>query len=410
MNDLSTNIDNLNIDKNKICILYSTSKLGIRTEIVISKCDYEELNKYTWRLFGNYVKGTVNNKLWTMHRYIMIVILKNDVTSKVFIDHIDGNKTNNSRSNLRLSNVSDNSRNIKKRTDLTSQFMGVCFDKKSNKWKMKIKISGKEIIAFYDNENHAAHHYDIILKEYKLNSGIFNNIQEDKLINFKLYIKKQYKRKEKNISITKCNKYSIIIQGKYITTCDTLEDAIISRDNKIKELNKLKEENIKNIPVLYNINNECIFEVFNKNKEKVCDVIIDKDMYHKLIKIKWHYDGGYIKNNTVGRLHRYIMNYNGENVVDHKDGNPLNNKKENLRICTTAQNNMNRRLVGNYKSKYVGITKTKNEKWIARITINNNRIYLGTFDNEIDAVRARDESCKKHHGDFAILNFPNVIF
>ena len=107
MNALSNNINNLGIDKNEICILYSTSKLGIRTEIVISKCDYEELN---------------------MHRYIMIVILKNDVTSKVFIDHIDGNKTNNSRSNLRLSNVSDNSRNIKKRTDLTSQFMGVSCD------------------------------------------------------------------------------------------------------------------------------------------------------------------------------------------------------------------------------------------------------------------------------------------
>jgi len=61
----------------------------------VSKEDYDELNKYKWCKSGKYAQGTINNKLWRIHRYIIIKILNNNINSKIFIDHINNNPLNN---------------------------------------------------------------------------------------------------------------------------------------------------------------------------------------------------------------------------------------------------------------------------------------------------------------------------
>jgi hypothetical protein len=106
-------------------------------------------------------------------------------------------------------------------------------------------------------------------------------------------------------------------------------------------------------------------------------------------------------------LHRMIMNSAGRLLVDHKNGDTLDNRRANLRLATRAQNAWNtRRDKSKTSSQFIGVTFDKNRGlWAPRIRYQGKRIYLGRFKNEIDAARAYDEAARKYHGEFALLNF-----
>lgn len=119
-----------------------------------------------------------------------------------------------------------------------------------------------------------------------------------------------------------------------------------------------------------------------------------------------------IKERKTILMHRQIMNAQKGELIDHKDGNGLNNQKSNLRKCTRSQNNANRHSFGS--SKYLGVCKathTDNGKiyiyWHANIKKNQEPICLGIFKSEIDAAKAYDKKAKELHGEFARLNFPD---
>jgi hypothetical protein len=79
-------------------------------------------------------------------------------------------------------------------------------------------------------------------------------------------------------------------------------------------------------------------------------------------------------------------------VVDHIDNDPLNNKLQNLQLITARENSSKDRVGGS--SKYTGVVKTYNGKYIAKIKINKDNIYLGTFTYEIDAHNAYQDKLK----------------
>ena len=106
-------------------------------------------------------------------------------------------------------------------------------------------------------------------------------------------------------------------------------------------------------------------------------------------------------------MHREIMHAPKGMVVDHIDGNSLNNRRSNLRLCTVSQNHQNRRRTyGSSKYKGAWWDKRRN-KWVAAITFKGKYIYLGFFDNEIDAGKAYDRKAAELFGEFAYLNFPD---
>jgi hypothetical protein len=94
-------------------------------------------------------------------------------------------------------------------------------------------------------------------------------------------------------------------------------------------------------------------------------------------------------------------------VIDHINGNGLDNRRANLRLATVAQNawNSKRR---SPRSGYKGVWLDKDKRlWRAAIVCNRKRIHLGYFKTKTAAAQAYDAAAKKFHGQFANLNFPN---
>lgn len=148
--------------------------------------------------------------------------------------------------------------------------------------------------------------------------------------------------------------------------------------------------------------------------------LVDSEDYPLVSCFKWTYDNGYaVRKVTIAArrykkvlLHRYITNAPSGQLVDHKDGNGLNNTRANLRICNGTLNNANRRKqpprTGRTASRYRGVHKALNSRyWGATISANKQRIYIGSFPTEQDAAKAYDAKAKELFGEFAVLNFPN---
>lgn len=88
-------------------------------------------------------------------------------------------------------------------------------------------------------------------------------------------------------------------------------------------------------------------------------------------------------------------------VVDHKNGNPFDNRVENLREATFSQNCMNRRPWRSKVHKGVGAV---GNKWRSRIRVGGQLIHLGLFATAIEAARAYNKAAKQAFGEFARLN------
>jgi hypothetical protein len=161
-----------------------------------------------------------------------------------------------------------------------------------------------------------------------------------------------------------------------------------------------------------------IIELRNKKGEVVGETIVDDEDYERLTKIKkdkirkWHLDKdsyviGYIDAKTV-RMHRYLINAQKGEIVDHIDRNPLNNSKSNLRIVTSQQNAQNRSKINNSSSIYKGV-KYYNSKYKSFIIFNGIQKTFGTFKSEIAAAYAYNKEVIKISEYFPLNKFDLTI-
>lgn len=135
--------------------------------------------------------------------------------------------------------------------------------------------------------------------------------------------------------------------------------------------------------------------------------LVDDEDYDRVMEHNWCIGSGYAVSNVVGRMHRFIMNPPDDMEVDHIFHNRLDNRKSQLRVCTPKENRTNIKPVVNSSSKYKGVGWSNiANKWRVSLGVNYKTMHIGYFDDEIEAARAYDEAAKKHHKDFARLNFP----
>ena len=121
-------------------------------------------------------------------------------------------------------------------------------------------------------------------------------------------------------------------------------------------------------------------------------------------------DSGYVKYSGTKDglirkyLHRIIMGEPEGFVVDHINRNPLDNRRENLRIVSHQENQMNLNMRKTNKSGVPGVCWDKDaNKWVAKITYKYKRIHLGRFEKLEDARKARKEAEIKYFGEFRAM-------
>ena len=109
-------------------------------------------------------------------------------------------------------------------------------------------------------------------------------------------------------------------------------------------------------------------------------------------------------------LHRLIAEAEDGLVVDHIDGDGLNNRRENLRVCSNKENCRSRHKARG-RSKFKGVLwNRQNQKWKANITIDGRLNHLGFFDDDVLAARAYDRAVQENFGDFNITNEAMGLF
>jgi len=167
-----------------------------------------------------------------------------------------------------------------------------------------------------------------------------------------------------------------------------------------------------------------------KNSNELSDIyaVIDDEDYEKVINAvrnkrsrkegKWyahipagskHYamSGGRRKS-----IHRVVMGNPKGMCIDHINGDTLDNRKQNLRICTKAQNSQNKKLRRDSASGFKGVAKEPSGRYSAYIGDPNTaypkkrHIRLGTYSTAEEAARVYDRNALKLHGEYAYTNFP----
>lgn len=141
--------------------------------------------------------------------------------------------------------------------------------------------------------------------------------------------------------------------------------------------------------------------------------LVDDADYTAVSQFKWCFHKGYACRNirkpggkwATQYLHQFLMP--GVSEIDHRDGNRLNDQRENIRPATHQQNLQGfQRKKSGTTSRFRGVCwEKRRRKWMAYITVDWKHKFLGYFDFEEDAARARDVASIKYFGEFASLNF-----
>lgn len=139
--------------------------------------------------------------------------------------------------------------------------------------------------------------------------------------------------------------------------------------------------------------------------------LVDDWWYEELNQYKWCAHWNYncycaIRKNLgkIVYMHRVVAGTRKGEQTDHINHNTLDNREENLRRCTAAENQWNKRKQKNIISGYKGVTQNGNN-WKARITKHRKKYELGTYPTPEEAARTYDKNAIELFGEFAETNF-----
>lgn len=140
---------------------------------------------------------------------------------------------------------------------------------------------------------------------------------------------------------------------------------------------------------------------------------MDDDDFEKVSIYSWYSLKGYAARTGTRPgephtilLHHVVTGADYKYIVDHINGDTLDNRKEKLRVVSVQQNNFNKSVNKNKESsKYKGVFWSKEKNlWLSLIKLNRKSNHLGYFDSELDAATAYNENAKILFGEYARLN------
>lgn len=145
--------------------------------------------------------------------------------------------------------------------------------------------------------------------------------------------------------------------------------------------------------------------------------IVDKEDFKRVNIHRWKIlktDGKLYACRTIKRrhtllMHRFLTNAKKGQFVDHRNGNGLDNRRLNIRLCTQSQNLANSKKTRGV-SKFKGVYWNKEkQKWQVQISYKHTNRYVGRFTSEYEAAKAYDTKAFELFGEFALLNFPRKV-
>lgn len=150
--------------------------------------------------------------------------------------------------------------------------------------------------------------------------------------------------------------------------------------------------------------------------------IVDDEDFERVNQYKWTYEGGGYATRQVFKevegkrkrakimMHRFILGLPDGLCCDHANWDKLDNRRENLRPATHAQNMANRPKRQGCSSQYKGVSWLERDKrWVSCIKVEGRRFHLGNFSDPIAAALAYDVAAYAAWGEYAHVNFPEQL-
>jgi len=379
---------------------------------LVSNEDFEELSKHKWYVHKTgYIHGTVNGKKLKMHNCIMTP------KKSMIVDHINGKRHDNRRSNLRYLPESKNGQNLHlKKENKSSKYRGVSYDKKAKKYIAQIRIDNvRHYLGQYNTEIEASEIWDMHVVHNKLDH-IELNFPDKR----NEYLSRKYEpfKPKGSISSTgyigvskKDGRYNVGVYhdghrtyiGDYddpVQAANKYDEYIVKHDILEKQLNfpekypeYLKKKIIRT--KCEQIDDTTVKLLIDNHTDNDKPIIIDKTDYDRVKHHKCTVSNGYVQIDTREkslRLSRFLCDISDTWIyVDHVDSNPMNNTQKNLRISDANKNAQNKEKMEGATSEYYGVSYHKNtDRWVAYLAHENEVKFRKTYNEEQTAARARD--------------------
>lgn len=294
----------------------------------------------------------VDGKRISLHKFIAnrmgLVTCQGEV-----IDHINGNKFDARRDNLRILNHSQNNQNRVMENKPASGFRGVYKCACGPRWAARF---GTTLIGYFATSEDGANAYDEYIIKFVHRDGQTNfehsEAAKDEIVksDFEVQATRKFDPEMKGIYWKEDSQsYEVRVHGKNVGRMfKELDEAQKARDDGYKKYTEEKERKRLAVPVLLNENGQAIIPLTGKRGiGQFC--IVDDEMWHELAKSSWNLaNTGYPQariNNELWCLHEYLMKDVERDkkvmVIDHINTNKLDNRLSNLRVVSRSENARN---------------------------------------------------------------------